>query len=104
MKLGRVVVWQRDACPPHVVNAVREAMEIAKDKGGAVSTNDISIPARKPSEAKPVTTAIVMPRDEHGRMVIVSQGMRMSLRQYVRMAINNQVRYDELRLKEGNGS
>lgn len=99
---GKIIDASWHSCPGHVATATYFAMEWSKIHGGSVSTTKLDIPVRKINEN--ISTNVMITRDEHARMVLVSQGLRMSQRQYVRRAINNQVLLDELMIKERNGS
>jgi hypothetical protein len=89
--------WSVYVCEGHHSEGFHAGMDVIASIGGSMSTVALDIPSRTVRDDVPVST--LLPRDEHTAMVLVSQGRRMSMRQYVREAINNQVRLDQLQLK-----
>jgi hypothetical protein len=85
-----------ETCAEHHPVEMFEAMDRAKEVGGSTSTTKIDIPVRK-IKVETVNINSPIPRAEHTEMVIVAQSLRMSHRQFIRMAINNQISVEKLK-------
>jgi hypothetical protein len=97
-KLGRVLAYWNVCEEGHHSPAWYEAMEFSRVNGGSLSTVSIDVPQRDGDKHVNVNTQL--PVSEYEALVIVSQARRMSLRQFVRAAINRQVKIEELKGKE----
>lgn len=85
-------------CLDHHAEVWHSMLALSREIRGSLHTTRIVVPRRKAVTDVHIHTHI----DEslHARMVLTSQGRRMSMRAYVSRAINNQITMDELEARK----
>jgi hypothetical protein len=96
------VVGVTYACQDDVESATTISLAWTAEHGGSVSTVRFVVPERR-ERARTINTAVHLYEDESKALDIAAATLDMSKRQYVRRAINNQIRMDEL-ARKGLGS
>lgn len=103
VKRGNIVLSLVMTCQGHVPTAMHDALSLAQSKGGRVASMALYAPTRTEDPDPLVNAGVVIPRSEHRAMVLASQTLDMSQREFTRAAINNQVRMVDY-YREGQGS